>query len=256
MKQDSTIKETFMTPEEIKRYSRQTAVAEIGAAGQRKLSAARVFIVGVGGLGGLVSAELAGAGIGEIAFVDYGPLEISNLHRQMLYRTHDEGRLKTEAAAETLRALNPHIKITPYEQFLDESSMKKLFKGFSLAVDCSDNFRTRAAINRACEELKIPCVYGAVYAFEGQASVFMHDGKSPCLECLFPDIGSCADTKCTENGVVGPCAAMIAAVQAGEAMKIIMGLPSLDGKVLMADMLNNDFTAVPLKKRDSCHVCG
>lgn len=244
-----------MTTEEIKRYSRQTAVAEIGETGQRRLAASRVFIAGIGGLGGLVSAELAGAGVGDIAFADCGPVEISNLHRQMLYRTLDIGNLKTDIAAETLRALNPHVRITPYEQFLDEAAMRKIFKGFSVVVDCSDNFRTRAAINRICEELKIPCVYGAVYAFEGQASVFMHDGKTPCLECLFPDIGSCADTKCTENGVVGPCASMIASVQAAEAMKIIMGLPSLAGRVLMADMLNNNFTVIPLRKRERCSIC-
>ena len=244
-----------MTKDEILRYSRQMAVAEIGETGQKRLSAASVFIVGVGGLGGLASALLAGSGIGKITIADSGPLEISNLHRQMLYRTPDAGRLKTEAAAESLRSLNPSIEIKAVESFIDEASMPELFKGHSCVLDCSDNFRTRAAINRVCEKLHIPCIYGAVYAFEGEAAVFMHDGKSPCLECVFPGIGGMRDTKCTENGVAGPAAAMIASIQANEAMKLIMGLPVLAGKMLFADMLNNVFNTVNLRQKEECAIC-
>ena len=250
------IMDIIMTQEEILRYSRQTAVAEIGQAGQKKLAAASVFIVGVGGLGGLASALLSGAGIGKITIADSGPLEISNLHRQMLYRTPDEGKLKTLAAAESLRSLNPHIKINAIERYMDEAAMAELFKGHSCVLDCSDNFNTRAAINRVCEKLQIPCVYGAVYAFEGEAAVFMHDGKSPCLECVFPGIGGMKDTKCTENGVAGSAAAMIASMQANEAMKLIMGLPCLAAKMLFADILNNLFSTVNLLKKRDCPICG
>ena len=245
----------IMTQEEISRYSRQMAVAEIGEAGQKMLAAASVFIVGIGGLGGLASALLAGAGIGKITIADSGPLEISNLHRQMLYRTPDEGKLKTDAAAKSLRSLNPGININAIERYMDEAAMAELFKGHSCVLDCSDNFRTRAAINRVCEMLHIPCIYGAVYAFEGEAAVFMHDGKSPCLECVFPGIGGMRDTKCTENGVAGPAAAMMAAIQANEAMKLIMGLPGLAGKMLFADMLNNVFNTITLRQKDECPIC-
>ena len=245
----------LMTQEELNRYSRQMAVAEIGQSGQEKLAAAKIFIAGIGGLGGLASALLAGAGIGEITIADSGPLEISNLHRQMLYRTPDEGKLKTEAAAKSLRSLNPLIKINAAEDYMDEHSMPDLFKGYSCVLDCTDNFKTRAAINRVCEKMRIPCVYGAVYAFEGQAAVFMHDGKSPCLECVFPGIGGMRDTKCTENGVAGPAAALIASIQANEAMKLLMGLPGLAGKMFFADMLNMSFETVSLMKSKECPLC-
>ncbi|MCR4819762.1 MAG: HesA/MoeB/ThiF family protein [Elusimicrobiales bacterium] len=249
------INKKILSKEEIERYSRQIAVKEIGLSGQSRLASARIFIVGIGGLGGLASALFAGAGIGEIAIADSGPLEISNLHRQMLYRMPDSGRLKTQAAAESLKALNPNVKITYYEQYLHEENMLNLFKGFDCVLDCSDNFKTRTAINSACDKLRIPCVYGAVYAFEGQAAVFAHDGKSACLECVFPGIASQPDTKCSENGVAGPAAAMIASIQANEALKLILGLPGLKNKMLMADFLNCDFNVMDIRKRASCSVC-
>ena len=249
------INKKSLSKEEIERYSRQIAVREIGLDGQRRLASASIFIAGIGGLGGLASALLTGTGIGEIAIADSGPLEISNLHRQMLYRMPDAGRLKTHAAAESLKALNPNVKIKDYEQYLHEEDMLNMFKGFDCVLDCSDNFKTRAAINSACEKLKIPCIYGAVYAFEGQATVFAHDGKSACLECLFPGIAAQPDTKCAENGVAGPAAAMIASIQASEAMKLILGLPGLKNKMLMADFLNCEFNVMDIRKSSSCPVC-
>lgn len=244
-----------MNKADLERYSRQIAVAEIGINGQKKLSASSVFIVGIGGLGGLVAASLAGTGIGKIAFADSGIVEISNLHRQSLYRQQDIGLPKARVAKKTLSAINSSIKIEANEKNLEEKDMPSIFADFSCIVDCSDNFKTRAAINKVCVKMHKPCIYGAVYGFEGQAALFANDGKEPCLECVFPNINNCQDTKCSEHGIIAPVVNFISSIQANEVIKLLIGLPTLKSKMLMADLLNNSFETVNLKKRANCHVC-
>ncbi|MDO8806508.1 MAG: HesA/MoeB/ThiF family protein [Elusimicrobiota bacterium] len=240
---------------ELIRYSRQLVIPELGPGGQEKLKAAKVAVIGAGGLGTLVLGYLAGAGVGEIGVFDFGPVELSNLHRQLIYGTGDIGGLKTALAKQRLLEINPEIEVNAQEGMLTAENIAAALAPYDYIADCTDNFKTRAAINKACLELKKTYVHGAVYQFEGQLAVFEpHSG--PCLGCLCPDAESMENQACAEAGVMGPAAGAIASMQALEVLKLILGLETLKGKFAMLDFRLADFNVVELKKHEDCPACG
>jgi len=244
-----------LSTEELIRYSRQLVIPGVGPEGQEKLKAAKVAVVGAGGLGALVLGYLAGAGVGEIGVFDFGPVDLSNLHRQLIYKTGDIGGLKTELAKQRLLEINPEVKVNANEGMLTTKNIKAALAGYDYIADCTDNFMTRAAINRACLDLRKTYVHGAVYQFEGQLAVF--DPQSgPCLGCLCPDVESLEDQGCAEAGVVGPAAGAVAAMQALEVLKLILGFETLKGRFAMLDFQLANFNVIELKKREDCPVCG
>lgn len=244
-----------LSKEELIRYSRQLVIPGVGPGGQEKLKAAKVGVVGAGGLGALVLGYLAGAGVGEIGVFDFGPVELSNLHRQLIYGTGDIGKLKTELAKRRLLDINPGITVNAHEGMLTGKEIKGALESYDYIADCTDNFATRAAINRACFELKKTYVHGAVYQLEGQLAVF-EPHKGPCLECLCPDAASLENQACAEAGVLGPTAGAVASMQALEVLKLILGMETLKGKFAMLDFQSADFNVAELNKSVDCPVCG
>lgn len=241
--------------EELIRYSRQLVIPGVGPEGQQKLKAAKVAVVGAGGLGMLVLGYLAGAGVGEIGVFDFGPVELSNLHRQLIYGTGDLGRLKTELVEQRLREINPDVKVNANEGLLTGENMEAALAGYDFIADCTDNFLTRAAINKACLHLKKTYVHAAVFQLEGQLAVF-EPHKGPCLGCLVPGAELQENQACAEAGVMGPAAGAIASMQALEVLKLILGFETLKGKFAMLDFQLSDFSVVELKKSADCPVCG
>jgi len=244
-----------LSKEELIRYSRQLVIPGVGPEGQEKIKAAKVAVVGAGGLGTLVLGYLAGAGVGEIGVFDFGPVELSNLHRQLIYGTGDIGGLKTDLAKQRLLEINPEITVTAHEGMLTAANIEEALKRYDYIADCTDNFITRAAINKACLQLKKTYVHGAVYQFEGQLAVFEpHSG--PCLGCLCPDAEILENQACAEAGVMGPAAGAVAAMQALEILKLILGLETLKGKFAMLDFRLAELNVIKLKKRGDCPACG
>jgi molybdopterin/thiamine biosynthesis adenylyltransferase len=230
---------TPLTEYESERYHRQLIISEIGETGQEKLKNASVIIVGAGGLGSPVLMYLAASGIGEIGIIDADTVKTENLQRQIIYTTDDTGRLKAEVASERISRLNPLIKIQPFPLRLNEDNAPYLLKEYDMAVDCSDNYATRYLISDAACRAGIPVIYGAVYHFMGQVSVFNYKG-GPSYRDLFPEeMNRSEDTSYSEQGVAGPLPGIIGSVQACEVIKIITGAGDiLSGKLLQIDALN------------------
>ena len=248
---------TELSHEEILRYSRHLLIPEVGLEGQKKLKAASALIVGTGGLGSPVALYLAAAGIGRIGLVDFDVVDSSNLQRQVIHGTATIGQLKVESARARLLDLNPDIQIDVYnEPFTSENAMR-IAAQFDILIDGTDNFATRYLTNDVCVFLGKPNVYGSIFRFDGQASVF--DARSgPCYRCLFPEppppglVPSCA-----EGGVLGVLPGTIGTIQATEALKILLGIGSpLTGKLLLYNALDMSFDFVTLKKNPKCRVCG
>ena len=237
------------------RYSRQTILPELGDAGQRKLRDASVLIIGAGGLGSPTSLYLAAAGVGRIGLVDFDRVDVTNLHRQILYGTTDVGRPKLEAAAEHLRDVNPEIAIVTHEARLTSENALEILRGYDVVIDGTDNFATRYLVNDACVLLGKPNVYGSVFRFDGQVSVFAtQDG--PCYRCLYPEpppphlVPSCA-----EGGVLGVLPGVIGTLQATEAIKIITGIgETLAGRLLLFDALRMTFRTMRVPRRCEEHA--
>ncbi len=245
----------LLAKEELIRYSRQLVIPGVGPEGQQKIKAAKVAVIGAGGLGSLVLGYLAGAGVGEIGVFDFGPVELSNLHRQLIYKTGDIGKLKTELAKQRLLEINPEIRVNANEGLLTDENIKGALERYDYIADCTDNFMTRAAINKACLELRKTYVHGAVYQFEGQLAVFEpHSG--PCLGCVCPDAAVREDQACAEAGVMGPAAGAVASMQAVEVLKLILGFETLKGRLAMLDFRLADFNVIELKKQEDCPACG
>jgi len=246
-----------LTHEEILRYSRHLILPDVGVEGQRKLKAARVLLIGAGGLGSPLALYLAAAGVGNIGIVDFDVVDITNLQRQVLHGTSDVGRPKLESARKRIADVNPFVQLTTYEEALTSANALDIFRGYDLVVDGTDNFPTRYLVNDACVLLGIPNVYGSIYRFEGQASVFAtKDG--PCYRCLYPEppppgmVPSCA-----EGGVLGVLPGLVGTIQATEAIKLILGIgDSLSGRLLLIDTLGAHFRTVKLKKDPACPACG
>jgi len=243
--------------EQYQRYSRHLILPEIGIVGQKKLLDAKVLIVGAGGLGCPLSIYLAAAGVGTIGLVDFDLVDTSNLQRQILYGTSDVGRPKVEVAAERIRGLNPDVNVILYKERLTSENALRILADFDVIIDGTDNFPTRYLTNDACVLLGKPNVYGSIFRFEGQASVF--DAKrGPCYRCLFPEppppgmVPSCA-----EGGVLGVLPGMIAMIQATETIKLITGKGTpLIGRLLQYDSLAMKFREFKLRKDPECPVCG
>ncbi len=246
-----------LSQEEILRYSRHLIIPEIGMEGQLKLKEAKVLLVGAGGLGSPLGLYLAAAGVGRIGIVDFDVVDLTNLQRQVMHGTADVGRKKLESAAEAMRDINPHVRIDPYETALTSENALDILRDYDIVVDGTDNFPTRYLVNDACVLLGKPNVYGSIFRFEGQASVFAYPG-GPCYRCLYPEppppglVPSCA-----EGGVLGILPGLIGLVQATEAVKLITGIGEpLVGRLLLYDALKMRFRELKLRRDPECPVCG
>src|SRR6202035_37958 len=246
-----------LTNEEILRYSRHLIMHEVGRGGQLKLKNAKVLLIGTGGLGAPLGLYLAAAGVGKLGLVDFDVVDFTNLQRQVAFGTSDVGKPKSEAARSRLANLNPDIEIQSFETQLTSANALELFKDFDVIVDGTDNFPTRYLVNDACILLGKPNVYGSIFRFEGQATVFgMPDG--PCYRCLYPEppppglVPSCA-----EGGVLGVLPGIVGSIQAAETLKLIIGKgESLIGRLLLFDALAMRFRELKLRKNPDCPMCG
>lgn len=246
-----------LTRDEVFRYSRHLLIPEVGMEGQRKLKAARVLSVGAGGLGSPVAMYLAAAGVGTIGIVDFDTVDLSNLQRQLLHSTSDVGRPKLDSARDRLTALNPGVRIETHPVVLSSENALDLIRRYDIVVDGTDNFPTRYLVNDACVLLGKPNVYGSIFRFEGQVSIFgAKDG--PCYRCLYPEppppglVPSCA-----EGGVLGVLPGIIGTIQATEAIKLIIGQGEpLVGRLLVFDALKMRFRELRLRRDSECPVCG
>ncbi len=246
-----------LSKDEILRYSRHLIMPEVGMDGQLKLKQAKVLCIGTGGLGAPLGLYLAAAGVGRIGLVDFDTVDFTNLQRQVLFGTSDVGRPKIEAAAEHLRNLNPLIQIDSFETRLSSENALDLFKDYDIIVDGTDNFPTRYLVNDACVLLGKPNVYGSIFRFEGQITIFGAPG-GPCYRCLYPEppppglVPSCA-----EGGVLGVLPGIVGTIQAAETLKLIIGKGDpLIGRLLLFDALGMKFRELKLRKNPECPVCG
>jgi adenylyltransferase/sulfurtransferase len=246
-----------LSHEEISRYSRHLIMPEVGMEGQRRLKAASVLMIGTGGLGAPTGMYLAAAGVGRLGIVDFDRVEESNLQRQIIHGTKDVGRRKIESARDRLRDINPYIEIETHESRLTSENALRLFKNYDVVVDGTDNFPTRYLVNDACVLSGKPNVYGSIFRFEGQASVFWAE-KGACYRCLYPEppppglVPSCA-----EGGVLGVLPGIIGAIQANETIKILLGAPGiLVDRLLLFDAWQLKFRELKLRKDPECPICG
>ncbi len=246
-----------LTTDDLSRYSRHLILPEVGMEGQQKLKAARVLCVGTGGLGSPLALYLAAAGVGTLGLVDFDVVDASNLQRQIIHSTNDIGRKKLDSAEEKLKALNPALNVVKHETMLSSANALDILKDYDVVADGTDNFPTRYLVNDACVLLGKPNVYGSIFRFEGQASVFATK-EGPCYRCLYPEppppglVPSCA-----EGGVLGVLPGLLGVIQATEAIKLILGKgESLVGRLLLVDALNMRFRELKLRKNPDCPVCG
>lgn len=249
--------EVELTPDEVRRYSRHLIMPEVGMPGQKKMKAARVLLIGAGGLGSPLGLYLAAAGVGTLGIVDFDVVDLSNLQRQVLHGTKDVGRPKLESARERIEDVNPNVRVVPHETRLTSENALEILKDYDVVVDGTDNFPTRYLVNDACVLLGKPNVYGSIFRFEGQASVFWA-AEGPCYRCLYPEppppglVPSCA-----EGGVLGVLPGLVGAIQATETIKLILGRGRpLVGRLLLVDALKTRFREVRLRKDPECPVCG
>jgi adenylyltransferase/sulfurtransferase len=239
------------------RYARQLVLRDFGPAAQQALGASRVLIVGVGGLGSPAAMYLAAAGVGALTLVDQDLVDVTNLHRQLLYATPDVGRSKLEVAQERLRALNPQVAITTHTGKLTAANAEELVAGHTVVIDATDNFPARYAINAACVRLGVPFVYASVARFEGQVSVFAAPG-GPCYQCLFPEppMPGTVPT-CAEEGVLGVVPGVLGMYQALEAIKCITGVGTpLVGTLFLLELLEHQHQQIRIAPRADCPICG
>jgi molybdopterin/thiamine biosynthesis adenylyltransferase/rhodanese-related sulfurtransferase len=246
-----------LSQEEILRYSRHLIVPEIGLAGQKRLKQARVLLVGAGGLGSPLGLYLAAAGVGHLGIIDFDVVDFTNLQRQLLHGTKDVGRPKLESARDRIADINPGVVVEPYETRLTSENALEILKDYDIVVDGTDNFPTRYLTNDACVILGKPNVYGSIFRFEGQASVFATE-DGPCYRCLFrepPPPGLVPS--CAEGGVLGVLPGLIGTIQATETLKLLLGIGApLIGRLLLVDALAMTFRTVKIRKDPSCPVCG
>jgi adenylyltransferase/sulfurtransferase len=246
-----------LTVDEVRRYSRHLIIPDVGKTGQRRLKNARVLCVGAGGLGSPALMYLAAAGVGTLGIVDFDVVDESNLQRQVIHGQPDLGRPKAVSAMETINEINPLVKVILHEERLDSGNAMRIFAGYDLIVDGTDNFATRYLVNDACVLLGKPYVWGSIYRFDGQASVFWAE-HGPCYRCLYPEppppgmVPSCA-----EGGVLGVLCATIGSIQVNEAIKVITGMGEpLAGRLMIYDALDMAFRSVNVRKDPECPVCG
>jgi adenylyltransferase/sulfurtransferase len=246
-----------LTRDELSRYARHLILPEVGVEGQQKLKAARVLCVGAGGLGSPLALYLAATGVGTLGLVDFDVVDASNLQRQILHSTGDVGRKKLDSAEEKLAALNPAVHVVKHETMLSSANAMDILKDYDIVADGTDNFPTRYLVNDACVLLGKPNVYGSVFRFEGQASVFA-TREGPCYRCLYPEPPPPGTVpNCAEGGVLGILPGLVGIIQATEVIKLILGKGEpLVGRLLLVDALAMRFRELKLKKNPECPVCG
>jgi adenylyltransferase/sulfurtransferase len=250
-------KDVTFTNDEIRRYGRHLIMPEVTLEGQQKLKAARVIVIGTGGLGAPILAYLAAAGVGHIGVVDFDTVDLSNLHRQIIHKSGNVGKAKTLSAVEMMKDINPTIDIKTYETSLRSDNALDLLRDYDIVIDGTDNFPTRYLVNDACALLDKPNVYGSIFRFEGQATVFWAS-QGPCYRCLYPeppDPGTVPS--CAEGGVLGVLPGVVGTIQATEAVKLIIGQGDpLIGRLLLFDALKMKFRELKLRKDPKCPLCG
>ncbi len=247
-----------LSNDEIKRYSRHLILPEVGLAGQKKIKSTSVLCIGAGGLGSPIAMYLAAAGIGKMGLLDFDTVDFSNLQRQILHTTADVGRLKSESARETILALNPNVEVVVHNTRITAENALEIIAQYDIVVDGTDNFPTRYLTNDACVLLKKPNVYGSIFRFEGQASVFAPHLGGPCYRCLYPEppppgmVPSCA-----EGGVLGVLPGIIGCIQTTEILKMALGRgTSLVGRLLLFNALDMKFRELKLRRDPECSICG
>ena len=246
-----------LSVEEIRRYSRHLIIPDVGMAGQRRLKNARVLVVGAGGLGSPALLYLAAAGVGTLGVVDFDVVDESNLQRQVIHGTSDVGRSKAQSARDAVREINPLVRVVLHQERLESGNALEIFAGYDLIVDGTDNFATRYLVNDACVLLDKPYVWGSIYRFDGQASVFWAK-HGPCYRCLYPEppppgmVPSCA-----EGGVLGVLCGSIGSIQVTEAIKLLTGAGDpLVGRLMVYDALEMSYRTVTVRKDPECPICG
>lgn len=246
-----------LSKEEIYRYSRHLLIPEVGISGQRKLKASKVLVIGTGGLGSPISLYLAAAGVGKIGLVDYDTVDESNLQRQIVHSTSTIGVPKVESAKNRLLEVNPYLNIEVYNLLLNRDNAMDIIRDYDLVIDGTDNFPTRYLLNDACFFLKKPLIYGSIFRFEGQVTVF-DSQRGPCYRCLYPEPPPPGTVpSCAEGGVFGVLPGVIGTIQATEAIKLLLNLGEpLIGKLLLYDALRMEFRFLKLRKDPNCPLCG
>ncbi|WP_069469945.1 HesA/MoeB/ThiF family protein [Candidatus Marithrix sp. Canyon 246] len=245
-----------MNDTELLHYSRQILLPEIGIEGQQRLLNAKILIIGLGGLGSPAAMYLAAAGVGHLYISDFDKVEQSNLQRQIIHNTNNIGKYKVDSARESLLALNPSITVTPLYKQLDHQALIEPVNKVDIVLDCTDNLKSRLAINQACVQTKTPLISGAAIRMEGQISVFNSNlENTPCYRCLYPNNQEIVET-CTETGILAPMVGIIGSLQALEAMKVIIGIGNnLIGQLLLIDGITMDFQTIKVKKNPKCPTC-
>jgi len=246
-----------LSSDEILRYSRHLILPEVALEGQQRLKASRVLLIGAGGLGSPLALYLAAAGVGTIGLVDFDVVDVTNLQRQIVHGSKDVGRPKLESARDRLKDLNPHVHVEGFETRLTSENALEIVRDFDIVIDGTDNFATRYLTNDACVILGKPNVYGSIYRFEGQSSVFATE-EGPCYRCLYPEppppglVPSCA-----EGGVLGVLPGLVGTIQATEGIKLLLGIGEpLIGRLLLIDALTMQFRTMKLRKNPNCPACG
>ncbi len=247
-----------LSNDEVRRYSRHLILPEVGMAGQKRIRSARVLCVGAGGLGSPIAMYLAAAGVGTLGIVDFDAVDSSNLQRQLLHGTEDVGRPKTESARDTLRRLNPNVEVILHDVRLGRDNALDILSPYDIVVDGTDNFPTRYLTNDACVLLKKPNIYGSIFRFEGQASVFAPHLGGPCYRCLFPEPPPPGTVpSCAEGGVLGVLPGIIGCIQATEILKLVLQQgTSLMGRLLLFNALDMKFRELKLRRDPQCPICG
>lgn len=245
-----------MTPDHAERYSRQIRLPEVGEEGQERLLRSRALIIGAGGLGSPVATYLAAAGVGALHLVDYDVVDHSNLQRQILHGIADVGRLKVDSARDSLLRLNPELDLNLSAIALEGAELTKAIEMADVVIDCTDNLASRFTLNQQCFTENTPFVSGGVIQFEGQVSVFdPRDPLSPCYECLYQPLAEGEGETCAGLGVLAAAPGVIGSLQAGEALKVLLGLRTLVGQLLLVDLKNMDFRKVRIPRREGCEIC-
>jgi adenylyltransferase/sulfurtransferase len=253
-----------LTLDEVRRYSRHLIIPDVGMSGQKRLKNAKVLVIGAGGLGSPALLYLAAAGVGTLGIAEFDEVDESNLQRQIIHGQSDIGKSKAQSAKESIAETNPYVRVVLHEERLDNDNVKAVFEGYDLIVDGTDNFATRYMVNDAAYFLGIPYVWGSIYRFDGQASVFAPtlvdpaDGGAPCYRCLYPEppppgmVPSCA-----EGGVLGVLCASIGAIQVNEAIKLLTGIGDpLVGQLMIYDALEMEYRKLKVRKDPNCALCG
>ena len=246
-----------MIDEQLLRYSRQIMLPQIDIEGQQRLLDSRVLVTGVGGLGSPVALYLAACGVGTIVIVDDDRVDLANLQRQVIHDSSRVGRLKVESAADTMRSLNPGVKVEAVAERITGETLRQHVEQADVVIDATDNLASRLEINRQCYRARTPLVSASAIRWEGQLSVFdARRQQSPCYQCLYGKLGEVGQS-CSENGVMGPVVGMLGCMQANETIKLLTGAgSSLTGRVLMLDALNMDWQFIRLERDPACSVCG